>query len=49
MIVRSKELKNFIDNVTQFNGFLIYGLIEARLRKMQIIYQKIRSDYSFGG
>ena len=33
MIVRSKELKNFIDNITKFNGFLIYGPDKGKVKE----------------
>ena len=49
MIVRSKELKNFIDNVTKFNGFLIYGPDKGKVKEnANNIIKKLQSDYSFG-
>jgi len=49
MIVRSKELKNFIGNVTNFNGFLIYGPDKGKVKEnANNIIKKLQSDYSFG-
>ena len=49
MIVRSKELKNFIDNATKFNGFLIYGPDRGKVKEnANNIIKRLQSDYSFG-
>ena len=49
MIVRSKELKNCIDNVAKFNGFLIYGADKGKVKEnANNIIKKLQSDYGFG-